>query len=144
MKKLVALVFAFWVPLAHASEWMHLFNTDAEEYYIDLESIKPTNSYNKDTIKSWFRVDIFKDVVKDGMAVGDKTYVLYTMDCKYKKLGLTQGIRYKNGKQFGTNLNMPNPLMKDAIPDSNGDEMLSKACSIYEIQNGTRSYMQNE
>ncbi|MFX4865123.1 hypothetical protein ABTB62_20295, partial [Acinetobacter baumannii] len=64
------------------------------------------------------------------------------MDCKYKKLGLAQGIRYKNGKPFGANLNMPNPIMKDVIPDSNGDEMLNQACSIYQIQNGTRSYMQ--
>lgn len=139
MKKLLTFSLIFFVQFSHAAEWLHIFNTETEEYYVDIESVKNVNSYNKDLVKAWFKLDIFKDIAKDGMGVGDKTMVLYQIDCKSKKMGLLQGIRYKKGKPFGATLNMPNPNMKDVIPDSNGEDMLNRACSIYEIQNGTRS-----
>ena len=142
MKKfLIFLVFSVISPFVIASEWMYVFSSDTEKYYADLESFEKVNSYNDDLIKGWFKLEIFNDIEKDGLGVGDKTLVMYNFDCKFKKLGIAQGTRYKNNKPFGTSLSDPNPNMKYVIPDSIGAEILRQACSICRIQTGTASYM---
>lgn len=139
---LILLFFSLISSSVMASEWMYVFSSDTEKYYADLESFEKVNNYNDELIKGWFKLEIFNDIEKDGQGVGDKTLVMYNLDCKFKKIGIAQGTRYKNNKPFGTSLSDPDPNMKYVIPDSIGAEILSRACSIYRIQNGTASYME--
>ncbi len=117
------------------SEWLYLFSSDTKKYYADLESFERVNSYNENLIKAWFKLEIFNDIEKDGMGVGDETLVLYNFDCKNKKMGFTQVINYKKNKPLGNSYNASSAIMKDIIPDTIGAESLNRACSIYRIQN---------
>ncbi|EXB27097.1 hypothetical protein J537_1000 [Acinetobacter baumannii 1437282] len=136
MKKLLLTLLLSPLPsITFGSEWLHLFNTEAEAYYLDLESLKPVNRFNKDLSKGWVKIEIIKDIEKDGMTVGDYGLTLWNFDCDTNKLGLVQAIRYKNGKSLGTSFNISVPTMRDAIPDTVGEDLLSRACSISKIQN---------
>ncbi|WP_151707701.1 surface-adhesin E family protein [Acinetobacter junii] len=121
--------------VASASEWLYLFSSDTKKYYVDVESVEKVNEFNDNLIKAWFKLEIFNDIEKDGLGVGDKTLILNNFDCKNKKIGFTQIINYKNNIPFGDSYNMPSAIMKDIIPDSTGAESLSRACYIYKMLN---------
>lgn len=136
MKKLLTVLALLSISsISSASEWLYLFSSDTKKYYADLESFERVNSYNENLIKAWFKLEIFNDIEKDGMGVGDETLVLYNFDCKNKKMGFTQVINYKNNKPLGNSYNASSAIMKDIIPDTIGAESLNRACSIYRIQN---------
>ena len=126
---------------SHASDWMHVFDSDTEEYHINLNSIKNVNGYDKDLIQAWYKRKIYNDIVKDGMGVGDEMLVLYHFDCKKEKIGISQAVKYKNKKPFGESLNTRVPNMRTVIPDTIGSEALERACTIYEIKNNPENYM---
>ncbi|MEB6681039.1 surface-adhesin E family protein [Acinetobacter lwoffii] len=123
------------IPISsYASDWMHVFNSDTDKYYIDLDSIKTVNSYNKDLIQAWYKMEVYNDIIKDGMGVGDKALVLYNFDCRKETMGVSQAIRYKGANPLGNSLNVKVPNMRAVIPDTIGAETLDRACTIYKIQ----------
>lgn len=64
MKKLLlTLLLSPLSSITFGSEWLHLFNTEA--YFLDLESLKPVNRFNKDLSKGWVKIEIIKDIEKD-------------------------------------------------------------------------------
>ena len=136
MKNIILAGFLLGVVSApsHAADWMHILDSDTDKYYIDLDSIKTVNSYNKDLIQAWYKMEVYNDIVKDGMGVGDKALVLYNIDCRKETMAILQAIKYKGGNPLDGRLDVKVPNMRAVIPDSIGAEMLDRACAIYKIQ----------
>lgn len=119
-------------------DWFYMGSTDESKYYINIQSITETKEFGKTLVKAWIKDEIFNDLTKDGLSVGDNSLMLYNLDCQENKIGLKASTSYKNRKMIpGKSFNRSYVEMKDVIPDSIGQSILAYGCEGMRIKNSS-------
>ena len=138
MKKFIYIlgVIVFCSEAAAKSDWLEMGRTDEFNYFINVPSVKNINVYGKPIIQAWIKMEIYNDITKDGLSVGDYSLLLYHINCEDETIGLKSSTDYKsNGKTLGRSLNYTSVEMKDVIPNSIGQGILSYGCAAIEYKN---------
>lgn len=137
MRKLIsALIFIICPVIGNTSDdWFYMGKTNESKYYINIPSISEFNEYGSKLVKSWIKEEIYNDITKDGLTVGDHTMFLYQLDCKNNKIGLKSMTSYKGNKPFGIPTNKSYVEMRDVIPESIGQSILAYSCEGLRIKN---------
>lgn len=140
MKKLLVAIIVFiqTVQIYANEDWFKIGGNDEANFYINMRSISEFKLYGKPVVKAWIKREIYNDISKDGLSVGDYNMVMYYSNCEEKTLGVKSLTDYKKGKVFGASNNYSYVEMKDVIPDSIGEAILAYSCTGNEIKkNGT-------
>ncbi|WP_335954013.1 surface-adhesin E family protein [Acinetobacter higginsii] len=117
-----------------ADDWFQINETDESKFYINVPSISETNSYGKKVVKAWIKDVIYNDLTKDGLSVGDNTMSLFYSNCEDNTVGIKSITQYKNGKVFGSQISNSYVNMKDVIPNSIGQSILTYSCEGMRIK----------
>ncbi|HCA5022796.1 TPA: hypothetical protein MW161_000534 [Acinetobacter baumannii] len=135
MKKILIVVMLTLLSsrMVNAAEWLQVFASDTDQYFIDLSSIKKNNNGD---VNAWFKRQIYNDTRKDGLTVGDYTLLLYQIDCNQSKYGIVSSQIYKNNKPL-TNRGYVVKFvdMSPAIPETIGEGVVQRGCKAWEILN---------
>lgn len=138
MKKLIyslALIVFCTKALAN-SDWLEMGRTGEYNYFINVPSVKNINVYGKPMIQAWIKMVIYNDITKDGLTVGDYSLLLYQINCQDETIGLKSSTDYKNnGKTLGRSFDKTYVEMKDVIPNSIGQGILSYGCAAIDYKN---------
>lgn len=116
-----------------ASDWRYINNTtDGFKIEADLNSVINESNYGYQTNKKfWTRHTVVKDVVQDGLALGDFMMVLNIIDCNANTHGVKTFTGYKKkGKSMvqDDSYTFPTVNMKDVIPGTIGSDLISLIC----------------
>lgn len=121
-------LFLVCTPTFASDDWFLMGNTKESKYYINMPSISETREYGKTIVKSWIKIQIFNDLTKDGLSVGDYTLMLYQVNCNENTIGVKTSTSYKDGKPYGSQINKTYVQMNDVIPESIGQSILAYSC----------------
>jgi hypothetical protein len=130
MHKFMSILFIFFSSVAYAERWFDLGSTDEVKMALDLETISFQNGY----VKAWEKNTIYNDITKDGLTVGDYTKILWKVDCTGKRLGVIRSLSYKKTHVVnGDTGSYAYPVMRDVIPETHGETLLTDACYAWEL-----------
>lgn len=114
--------------------WQNVMYVEGILVQIDINSVSNTpRDYYQGNKKFWTRQTIIKDLIQDGLAVGDYRMALYEINCEDKTSAGRSGTDYfkqKNGTFKVKNLNIEETTqkMKPIIPGTLGDSILEIVC----------------
>lgn len=130
LKLIGAFLVGFFISMqASASTWIEVSLTDESTYHIDLDRVQRTSEYGKSYFKVWVKETIYNDITKDGLTVGDYSLFLYHVDCQAQALGAKSYVSYKkNGKKINSKY-FDYVKMRDAVPNSIGDSIVTYTCA---------------
>lgn len=115
----------------NAANWFPVFSSDTDQYYLNVDNIKKNSSGQ---VNAWFKREIVRDTVKDGLTIGDYTLVLYQIDCEQNKFGVISSQTYKNNQPLSNGrFEQSFVKMSPAIPETIGEGAVEKACKAWEI-----------
>lgn len=136
MRTLFIVFFALLISISVKAntDWFKMGKTDEAIYSINIRTISQESLYGKQLVKAWIKEEIYNDISKDGLTVGDSTVMHYHSDCTNNKIGLKSSTTYRKGKMLGSSLNNSYVSMKDVIPDSIGESILSYSCEGMNIK----------
>lgn len=101
--------------------------------YLDKNSISEPPKYSSQaTHKAWVKMVVHKDLIQDGLAVGDYQMILNFAHCEDKTLGLksiTSYTKLKNGLWNNNSITVPSVEMDYVVPSSIGEGILNTICS---------------
>ncbi len=125
-------------PTYAANDWVYLTVTSDKEHkiYLNVKSVKEVSQYGKTYVHAWTKWVVYKDISKDGLAVGDYDMRLNRVDCDNQMIGVAHVSSYKNGNLYGRSYAPSYIEMSDVIPDSIGESILNSACYANEIKQG--------
>ena len=116
---------AHWVKINEVEMGLLEINVDSLQY-IDIEN--PSQIF-----KGWSKLTLHKDLLKDGLKIGDYAKSLQHFDCLNKKIKYVSYISY-NEKGIVESIQHKNPEFQDIIPESVGETILNSVCSIWEMK----------
>ena len=117
-----------------SDDWFLMGSTQESRYYINMPSISESTEYGKTIVKSWIKIQIYNDLTKDGLSVGDYSLMLYQVNCNENTIGLKTSTSYKAGKPYGSQINKSFVQMNDVIPESIGQDILAYTCEGNKIK----------
>ncbi|MEN8321127.1 hypothetical protein [Acinetobacter junii] len=125
---LVTFIIAISTISKASDDWYPIATTDESKFFINVQNISESREYGKTIVKSWIKMQIFNDITKDGLSVGDYSLMLYHSNCEDNTVGMKSLTSYKNGKLFGNGVNKSYVQMNDAIPESIGESIIAYSC----------------
>ncbi|MBJ8421915.1 surface-adhesin E family protein [Acinetobacter bereziniae] len=136
MKKLICFgILGFISSFAFAEDWVLIGKSHQDKTYLNVKSLKISNIYGQSYLKAWVKFEIYNDVVKDGLSLGDYTLVLYQIDCNQQKIGEVSVVNYKNKMVYGKTKDVAFPNMTDIVPGTVGETILDTSCETYKYKN---------
>ena len=116
-----------------APEWIYVDSSKGAAFYLDKNSISEPPKYSSQaTHKAWVKMVVHKDLIQDGLAVGDYQMILNFAHCEDKTLGfksITSYTKLKNGLWNNNSITIPSVEMNYVVPSSIGEGILNTICS---------------
>lgn len=138
-KKLAVLAFGLSVMGTAAASEEYIASSGGFDIYLLSDRVK--NEYDtRKTVKSvWFKYVVDKDLVQDGLGVGDYTLLNYYFQCDNSRYSLIKWYEYAKNKEGVHKLineyKQPNSVFgydyQEVIPYTVGEDMLNHVCENY-------------
>lgn len=113
-------------------EWIEIGTSGGDSYAINYKRLK-SKPYG--IIEAWVKATVIKDIVKDGLSLGDHTLFLYNFNCADESMkNLTYTNYIKAGNKTETITKPAYESFKPVIPNSVGEKLLNSACDYYSIK----------
>lgn len=109
--------------------WLDSARSSTELYQLNLNYFTDTSSSYTSRMQVWVKSIIIKDIVKDGLSVGDYTMSLEEYDCTNNTSKFFESVSYdlKTGSTVNS-YKSPYPKEHKIVPGSVGEHLLKDIC----------------